>query len=47
MIMIFNVCFRAGRAAYVKQSKFLNDVDAGAFGVVIWISAVAEILMKG
>ncbi|XP_044590099.1 triokinase/FMN cyclase-like [Cotesia glomerata] len=38
---------KAGRAAYVKQSKFLNDVDAGAFGVVIWISAIAEILMKG
>ncbi|XP_008553178.1 triokinase/FMN cyclase isoform X1 [Microplitis demolitor] len=37
---------KAGRAAYVKQSKFLNDVDAGAFGAVIWINAIAEILIR-
>ncbi|XP_034939542.1 PTS-dependent dihydroxyacetone kinase 1, dihydroxyacetone-binding subunit DhaK-like [Chelonus insularis] len=37
---------RAGRAAYVKQLQFFKDVDAGAFGVVIWINAITETLLR-
>ncbi|XP_063993832.1 triokinase/FMN cyclase-like [Diachasmimorpha longicaudata] len=37
---------KAGRASYVKNSDFLTNVDAGAFGVVIWLRAVVETLSK-
>ncbi|XP_011299957.1 bifunctional ATP-dependent dihydroxyacetone kinase/FAD-AMP lyase (cyclizing) [Fopius arisanus] len=37
---------RAGRASYVKNSEFLTNVDAGAFGVVIWLTALSETLSK-
>ncbi|KAK0161994.1 hypothetical protein PV327_008378 [Microctonus hyperodae] len=36
----------AGRASYVKQMEFLQDVDAGAFGVVIWIDAITKTLLN-
>ncbi|KAF7994103.1 hypothetical protein HCN44_011372 [Aphidius gifuensis] len=35
---------RAGRAAYVKQSEYFNNVDAGAFGVVVWLNAISDII---
>ncbi|XP_015111947.1 uncharacterized protein LOC107037741 isoform X2 [Diachasma alloeum] len=37
---------KAGRASYVKNTDFLTNVDAGAFGVVIWLTAVSETISK-
>ncbi|XP_014236373.1 triokinase/FMN cyclase-like [Trichogramma pretiosum] len=36
---------RAGRASYVKQLKYLKDMDAGAFGASVWIKAIATAMI--
>ncbi|XP_078038686.1 triokinase/FMN cyclase [Augochlora pura] len=35
---------RVGRASYVKQSQYLQNVDAGAYGVATWIKAVTDVI---
>ncbi|XP_076647355.1 triokinase/FMN cyclase [Halictus rubicundus] len=35
---------RVGRASYVKQSQYLQNADAGAYGVATWVTAVAELI---
>ncbi|XP_043280408.1 triokinase/FMN cyclase-like isoform X2 [Venturia canescens] len=35
-----------GRASYVKQAEFLNNVDAGSFAVAICINAITETIAK-
>lgn len=37
---------KAGRASYVKQAEFLTEVDAGAFGVTIWINAIVDTILN-
>jgi len=32
-------CFRVGRAAYV-DATYVNDVDAGAYAVTLWLKAI-------
>jgi hypothetical protein len=32
-------CFRVGRAAYVDATH-VNDVDAGAYAVTLWLKAI-------
>jgi hypothetical protein len=32
-------CFRVGRATYVDPSH-VTDVDAGAYGVTVWLKAL-------
>ncbi|KAL0112622.1 hypothetical protein PUN28_012122 [Cardiocondyla obscurior] len=33
---------RAGRASYVKQARYLTEVDAGAYAAAVWISAIVQ-----
>ncbi|XP_047362263.1 triokinase/FMN cyclase-like isoform X2 [Vespa velutina] len=33
---------RAGRASYVKQEHYMQQIDAGAYAAATWITAVAE-----
>jgi hypothetical protein len=33
-------CFRVGRATYVDVTR-ITDVDAGAYGVTVWLKAVS------
>nr|XP_033339605.1 triokinase/FMN cyclase-like [Megalopta genalis] len=35
---------RIGRASYVKQSQYLQNVDAGAYGVATWINAITDVM---
>lgn len=44
LILLFNLCYRVGRASYVKQAKYLQNVDAGAFAVVTCVNAVTDVL---
>ncbi|XP_046417141.1 triokinase/FMN cyclase-like isoform X2 [Neodiprion pinetum] len=37
---------RAGRASYVKQTTFLQKVDAGAFAVATWITAIVSTMLE-
>jgi len=34
-------CFRVGRASYVDPSR-VTDVDAGAYGVTVWLKAISS-----
>jgi hypothetical protein len=34
-------CFRVGRATYV-DAIHVTDVDAGAYGVAVWLKAVSN-----
>lgn len=34
-------CFRVGRATYVDAS-YVTDVDAGAYGVTVWLKALSS-----
>jgi hypothetical protein len=34
-------CFRVGRATYVDASH-VTDVDAGAYGVTVWLKALSS-----
>lgn len=33
---------RAGRATYIKQENYMQQVDAGAYAAATWITAVAK-----
>ncbi|XP_076246316.1 triokinase/FMN cyclase [Calliopsis andreniformis] len=35
---------KVGRASYVKQIQYLQNVDAGAYGVATWIDTIANVL---
>ncbi|XP_031843454.2 triokinase/FMN cyclase [Nomia melanderi] len=41
-----NMTPRVGRASYVKQTQYLQNVDAGAYGVATWISAITDAIKK-
>lgn len=44
LIILFNLCYRVGRASYVKQAKYLQNVDAGAYAVVTCVNAVTDVI---
>lgn len=33
---------KAGRASYIKQTQYLMDMDAGAYGAAIWIASIVQ-----
>ncbi|XP_029049358.2 triokinase/FMN cyclase-like isoform X3 [Osmia bicornis bicornis] len=35
---------RVGRASYVKQEQYLQNVDAGAYGVATWVHAITDVI---
>ncbi|EZA59458.1 triokinase/FMN cyclase [Ooceraea biroi] len=36
---------KAGRASYIKQTRYLTEVDAGAYAAATWIAAIARTIM--
>lgn len=43
-IPIILLCYRVGRASYVKQEQYLQNVDAGAYGVATWVHAITDVI---
>ncbi|XP_076183011.1 triokinase/FMN cyclase isoform X2 [Ptiloglossa arizonensis] len=39
-----NMVPKVGRASYVKQAQYLQNVDAGAHAVATWISAIIDVI---
>ena len=35
---------KVGRASYVKQTQYLQNVDAGAYGAATWIGAIIDVI---
>ncbi|XP_043479204.1 triokinase/FMN cyclase-like isoform X2 [Leptopilina heterotoma] len=41
-----NMTPKAGRASYVKQAEFLTQVDAGAYAITTWITAIVNTILN-
>lgn len=37
---------KAGRASYVKQARYLTEVDAGAYAAATWIAAIVRTITQ-
>lgn len=38
--------YRAGRASYVKQARYLTEVDAGAYAAAMWIAVIVRTITQ-